>query len=114
MEPSVALARIVEQYGELLDWAIVSQEHHQDGNLHLHAAICLAQRCNYRKADCLDWVAEKHGNYAPWKAGKLAVIKYVTKEGFKICSEGIAWEVYILHCTGVLVPNGRLGVFWTL
>jgi len=63
--PDEALKLLVDREGERLEWAVVAQEQHQDGHLHLHALAKMNRRirCNL---DHFDYVGKgKHGNYQP-------------------------------------------------
>lgn len=54
-----------------LDQAMVVQETHEDGSLHLHVYLHLKKRCNFKRPDCLDLHGEDgqvyHGNYQATK-----------------------------------------------
>lgn len=58
-------------------WAI-SQEAHEDGGNHLHAAIGLNRKCDIRNASLLDF-QDSHGNYQAAR-DPAAWVKYVLKE----------------------------------
>jgi len=64
-----------------LQWAIVAQEHHQDGNLHLHVACRLSKKPNIKRPDHFDLMQDNvryHGNYQAIR--KLsAVLDYCRK-----------------------------------
>lgn len=64
-----------------LQWALVAQEHHQDGELHLHVAMRLRTKPNIRRQDLFDLIVDGktyHGNYQSIKR-LPAVIAYVRK-----------------------------------
>jgi len=90
-QPSVVLERIKDFFKERLDYAIVGQEHHKDGNLHLHVLIVLKDKYNCRNERVFDGFAGKHGKYEAAKS-ESGCIKYVCKEGFNIISHGIDWK----------------------
>lgn len=64
-DPTVVLERIKLWSMQKVSvvWAIVAQEHHQDGSLHLHCCVHLKKKRHFRKAACLDFLTQKHGNY---------------------------------------------------
>lgn len=76
-------AFIIEQcrcyWEDDLVWVVCGREQHMDGNNHLHIAISLKRRVDYRQPDCLDWLAGQHGNYQVLK-NKARCLKYCTKE----------------------------------
>lgn len=60
----------------------VAREHHRDGDLHIHAAVCLAERCNIRDPHALD-ILEHHGNYQGIRNVRQT-IRYVKKDNVYI------------------------------
>lgn len=60
-------------------WCVIAQEHHEDGALHLHAAIMLEKRFQPRVWDRFDNIAGQHGDYQHMKSVKGA-IAYLEKE----------------------------------
>ncbi len=79
-DPSVVISQCLGYWGDDLEWVVCGQELHMDGNYHLHIAISLKKRVDYRSPDCLDWIVGKHGDYRVMK-NKSKCLKYVTKEG---------------------------------
>ncbi len=77
VEPTVALNNLIFKYP--CKWAIVSQENHLDGSLHLHLAFWLKDMIRYRDAHLWDFIAMKHGDYQVAK-NIVKVVKYVTKD----------------------------------
>lgn len=75
----VARDRLIQHYGEELLWATIGQEHHQDGELHLHMCWMLKKQVHYRVPSCFDFIAGSHGNYQTMKH-PLKAIKYCQKE----------------------------------
>lgn len=71
-------ATVLERIKTGLDpkWAVVGQEHHEDGSLHLHCCVHLKKKFRTRHADCLDYLAGKHGNYRAAR-NLTDVLKYV-------------------------------------
>ena len=53
-------------FGDNLEKGVVSQENHQDGNKHLHAAICLHRQVTSRDPKLFDKLVDpaKHPNIA--------------------------------------------------
>lgn len=68
-------------------WAVVGQEKHQDGNLHLHIALALNQPLSTRDATFADFLTGQHGNYQGMRDVKKC-LAYVTKGG-NYCVDGI-------------------------
>jgi len=67
-----------------IEKGVVSQEKHQDGNYHLHAAICLQRNHRSRDPRLFDSLVEpsKHPNIAGrFTGGLLKAFQYVMKEG---------------------------------
>lgn len=59
-------------------YILVAQETHQSGEPHLHAFIALTKRCNFKRADCLDFNGF-HGNYQVAR-DKHASVTYCKKD----------------------------------
>jgi len=74
------LERILQQYGEALTFAVVSQEMHQDGTPHLHAVLSFKAKKTFSGANCFDSLANSHGNYQTARQLRQSV-KYVVKDG---------------------------------
>jgi len=73
---------IEKLFGSNIDKCIAAQELHQDGNTHLHAAICLKAPFRSRDARCFDLLAHSHPNInSRFKGGWKKAFKYVMKEG---------------------------------
>jgi hypothetical protein len=69
-------------FGDNLDKCIACQERHQDGNLHLHAAICLKKAHYTRDPKFLDHLAGVHPNISGrFKGGLKKAFQYVMKDG---------------------------------
>jgi len=67
-----------------IEKGICCREEHEDGNHHLHAAICLRRKYNTRIASCFDNLVQppKHGNYSGrFKGGIKKAFLYVKKDG---------------------------------
>lgn len=71
-----------------IEWAVIVQEQHQDGNPHLHIALRLKKKANFKDPRVFDHVGEKHGNYQGINSiGKtLAYIRKFDKTPFTIGS----------------------------
>jgi hypothetical protein len=89
--PSVVKERIKDLFKERLDYTIIGQEHHKDGNLHLHVLIVLKYKFNCRNPRFFDQLTGTHGKYEAAR-NESNCIKYICKEGFKIEAEGIDWQ----------------------
>ncbi len=78
---------------------VVGQEHHLDGELHLHAAIELERRCNICRANHFDLTLQAdgpngetkkyHGDYQKMKGSFHASASYCTKEDKEAVVEGV-------------------------
>lgn len=60
-------------------WCVIAQEHHEDGGLHIHAAIFFEKRFQPKVWDKFDDCAGQHGNYQTMRSVK-AVLAYLRKE----------------------------------
>jgi len=76
----VAAQRIEEHFKDEMKGYIVCEEQHKDGTPHLHVYISFHKRKQFKKEDCFDFIAEKHGNYKVVNSVKGS-IAYVTKAG---------------------------------
>lgn len=75
---------IEKYFGDNLEKGVVSQERHQDGNFHLHAAICLLRPVRSRDPKLFDPLVDppKHPNIqGRFTGGLLKAFDYVMKEG---------------------------------
>jgi hypothetical protein len=87
------LARSLEYFGEVLEFAVVCEEEHEDGSPHLHAVFSLKEKKRTRDPNFLDNLANSHGNYQA--ARKLQdTVKYVVKDGDFI-SHGVDIATYL-------------------
>jgi len=67
-----------------IEKGVVSQENHEDGGKHLHAAICLKKTFRSKNARCFDHLVtpSMHGDIqGRFKGGVKKAFKYVMKEG---------------------------------
>lgn len=71
--------RLSEKWNDELNWAIIAQEHHQDGTLHLHLAFSFHEKKNFKDPKCFDFLTGQHGNYQTMKS-PLKAITYCKKE----------------------------------
>lgn len=97
------LEKIKEKFGENLEFAVVCEEDHAEREeddphavppgRHLHAVISLKAKQTLCGANCLDSLANSHGNY---KAARHlgASVKYVAKDGDFI-AHGVDVETYL-------------------
>lgn len=60
-------------------FVMIAQEHHEDGQLHLHAYVQLNDKCNIKSAKSLDF-AGCHGDYKAAKGNYFEVKDYLEKE----------------------------------
>lgn len=79
-EKKIVLQRLMSSsLKEKVQWCMISQECHQDGEKHLHLGICFNVKLNIRKPDFFDFLCEKHGNYQTMRSVK-ASLTYLQKE----------------------------------
>lgn len=81
-----------------VEWAMVAREKHADGSNHLHLLVCLKKKVNIKRADALDFIGGKHGNYQSAR-NCVDIVKYLMKEGNYIC-HGFDAEQYVRDCKG--------------
>lgn len=74
----VVLSNIKERWGDTIEWAVVAQEKHKDGDKHIHAVIKWINRLDIRTFKSFDDICGQHGNYQPCRNIRNSVI-YVTK-----------------------------------
>lgn len=75
----VVKERMIEKWNDKINWAIIAQEHHQDGTLHLHLAFSFNEKQSFRNPNCFDFLTGQHGNYQTMKSPLKAII-YCKKE----------------------------------
>lgn len=109
LEPEEAHRQLLEICPRMVEH-IISQEHHKDQSLHLHAYLKLSKPCNFKRANCLDLrepdsVKVYHGNYQAAR-DRLHVIRYCLKEKFNHSTSMTEEEIaQILAPTTTLKPN---------
>lgn len=86
----VAVSRIQESplFKDNLEWVIVSQELHQDGNTHLHVGIRLKEKKLFSSVSFADFIGGQHGNYQAMKNMKKCVA-YITKADASFIAHGV-------------------------
>lgn len=90
------LEEIKRKFGGNLQFAVVSQENHQDDiGLHLHCIVTLKEKYSSRDKHDLDSLVTppKHGNYQTVRV-ESKVVAYVIKDGTYV-SEGIDVAAYM-------------------
>lgn len=90
LDPGVVCLAIQNLFKDKLEYLIIGQEHHQDGNFHLHALIVLKNRYHTTNPRFLD-VRGYHPNVQPARQVNQCIL-YVTKENYNIVSYGIDWK----------------------
>lgn len=73
-----ALENIKNIWKDKLDWVVIAQEKHQDGNLHLHIGLQTTDIMSYSNAKFADGICSLHGNYQAMKSLK-SCLKYILK-----------------------------------
>jgi len=86
--------------------AVVSQETHEDGGLHLHVALKFAEAFETQLPSFFDFLTGQHGNYKP-RASWKGTLKYITKEDSSPCLSGITAES-LLKLTGRASPREKI------
>lgn len=81
-EPTDCMAALLDRFGaDNVSYICVSREEHADGDPHLHALLCLKEKCDIKDATQLNFAAgDKQGNYQSTRKVK-DVYKYVRKGG---------------------------------
>lgn len=80
LDKEIVRQRLIQRFEEpAIHWCLIGQEHHQDGNLHLHIALMFKDKRNFTSPNCFDFLTEQHGNYATMKY-PLKAIAYCRKE----------------------------------
>lgn len=92
------IERIINHCGANLKWAVVSQEPHKDGNMHLHVAIHFKERIRYtdRSGTYWDFITGQHGNYQLMRNAHKWV-KYVIKGNVFVSTKGFDPKAFILN-----------------
>ncbi len=83
-----AMTRMKAHFGDNLEWAVIARESHQDGGKHLHIALKLKTRYNSTNQHCMDFIAQKHGNYKPIR-NQYNWLEYLQKEDKELLEYGI-------------------------
>lgn len=80
--PPDVMGAILDRFGlDNISYICVSQEEHKDGDPHIHALVCLKEKCDIKNATDLNICAGgKQGNYQSTRKVK-DVYKYVRKGG---------------------------------
>lgn len=88
-DPQTCMESLITQFGaDNVSYVCVSQEEHKDGDPHLHALVCLKQKCDIKNAGELNFAAgHKQGNYQSTRKVK-DVYNYVRKGG-KFVEHGV-------------------------
>lgn len=81
-DPAQVCQNLINHFGvDKMSYVCVSQEDHEDGTPHLHALVCLKQKCDITSATNLDKIGGgKHGNYQSAR-NVIQVHDYVKKGG---------------------------------
>lgn len=79
-ELQLTMEAIKDHFKDNLEWAVVAQENHKEGGLHLHCLVSLKKQISYRSPNCLDHITGKHGNYKA-KRNPLTALEYTIKDG---------------------------------
>jgi len=87
------LKNIIGLWKKNLKFAVVCQETHQDGDPHLHAAVSLHQRIDYRGTKRLDQLTGKHGSYEVARSLQK-IVQYVAKDG-NFVAHGVNVELFL-------------------
>ncbi len=77
------LKAILKEFGDLVEWVVIGQEKHEDGQLHLHCAIKFIRLIRRQ--------VKLYGDIKPQRkigGGDAGLVKYVTKED----TEPLAWN----------------------
>lgn len=88
-DPSDCMAALLDKFGvDNVSYICVSQEEHKSGDPHLHALICLKEKCDIKSCTELDACAPgPHGNYQGTR--KVKDVHNYVKKGGKFVEHGI-------------------------
>ncbi len=75
----VVVAKAQQEWGNSLLWIVVGRELHQDGQPHLHVALCFGAKKNFTNPLWADFLTGKHGNYQTMRNMRKC-LEYVTKD----------------------------------
>lgn len=75
-----AMANILEMWSDILKFAVVCEEKHEDEDPHLHAVLKFNVPIDHDSPNFADFIAGQHGSYEPVKSMNRA-IEYVQKDG---------------------------------
>ncbi len=81
----IALERIIAHFGTTLDWTVIAQETHADGNFHLHLGISLRTKLESRDPHVLDWITMKHGSYEGMRNVKKSLEYFHKSDPTPLC-----------------------------
>jgi len=81
-------------FKDKIEWLIIAQEQHQDGNLHLHIGISLKDKLTFCRADFADFIGGQHGNYQAMRNMKKCVA-YITKTDSSFIAQGVSVEAIL-------------------
>lgn len=102
-----AMNRLKEHFKDNLEYAIVAQEKHKDGNHHLHITFKTLNRYTSSKSNCFDFIGDKHGDY---KTADKGAIIYTTKDGDYI-EYNIDVKKYLKNTTKKTTTSTTKGIF---
>jgi len=90
------LMSVIKTFGDNLDWAVIAEEDHKDGTPHLHAAVALKRRIDWRSHKTLDALTGQHGNYQVARS-MVKTLNYCVKgaDPDRISSLGIDYVTYL-------------------
>jgi hypothetical protein len=94
MDPDVALRKL-RKWRPLVK-AVVVQERHKDGGLHLHAAFWLVRRMDLSSYTTLDAILGVHGNYQRLKK-PVDSVRYLLKDPVKLAEYGMDAKEYVAN-----------------
>lgn len=101
---SVLLSNAKTFFGDNLNWIVIAQETHEDGALHLHAAIALKRQFSTRDPFRLDCLAQNesrtfHGNYQSMRNVRNS-LNYLMKEDQNPAAFGIDPKIAVAKKNG--------------
>jgi len=80
LDPEIVCLRAEEEWKDSLKWIVIGREKHQDGDLHLHVALCFGVTKNWFNPKWADLLTGQHGNYQAMK-NQRKCLEYITKDG---------------------------------
>jgi len=93
-DKQTVLEAILGKWGELVEWAVIARELHQDGHAHLHVGIQFTKKVDTQSVESLDNLTGQHGNYQAMRS-KRNWLAYLVKEDTDYLEHGIDVKAFV-------------------